>query len=97
MQANTVVYTFIESDLYHYMESKQESPHRRKCIDGSVTGSGNCVGYCRFCEHPGYLTKELRKEHDCIKKGCHYYTAKSCGKTEQQVQCNPFAALLSMA
>lgn len=60
------------------------SIHHNKCIDGSVTGSGCCVGYCTFEEHPGFLTKELRKKHNCINKGCHYYVAKTktAGTTE---------------
>lgn len=49
--------------------SADNSPHHRRCIDGTVTGCGNCVGYCQFRDHPGYLTKDLRKQHDCIKKG----------------------------
>ena len=76
-------------------ESKFEkgaSPHHRRCIDGKVTGCGNCVGYCQFREHPGYLTKELRKQHDCIKKGCNYYIPKS----KPTASVSPFAVLAAM-
>ena len=38
--------------------------HTRKCIDGKITSCGNCVGYCMYCEHSGFLTKELRKKHN---------------------------------
>lgn len=61
---------------YSSIEQTQKSPHHRRCINGQITGCGNCVGYCSFHEHPGYLTQQLRKEHNCIKKGCHYYRAK---------------------
>lgn len=70
-----MVYSSNESD-YMSVERKQRSPHRRRCIDGKTTGCGSCVGYCTFIEHPGYLTQQLRKTHNCIKKGCHYYRPK---------------------
>ena len=75
LDANRIVYSTGQAG-YSYLEKKQTSPHRRRCINGQITGCGKCVGYCTFCEHPGYLTKELRKEHNCIKKNCHYYQAK---------------------
>ena len=50
--------------------------HTRKCIDGIITSCGNCVGYCMYCEHSGFLTKELRKKHNCIGKQCHHYVEK---------------------
>ena len=61
---------------YSSFESKYTSPHRRRCIDGQITGCGNCVGYCTFHEHPGYLTQQLRKEHNCVKNNCFYYHPK---------------------
>lgn len=67
-------------------------PHRRRCIDGKITGCGNCVGFCKFNGHPGYLTKELRKKHDCIKKACHYYVPKAKSVTIQ----SPFAVLTAL-
>lgn len=50
--------------------------YARRCIDGRITGCGNCVGYCNYIGHSGFLTKKLQKQHDCIKKGCNYYTPK---------------------
>ena len=67
-------------------------PHIRKCIDGTITGCGKCVGYCRFRDHPGYLTKELRKDHDCIKKGCRY----SEPKQKPSAPISPFAVLAAI-
>lgn len=65
------------------------SPHRRRCIDGSVTGYGKCVGYCDFDGHPGYLTKELRKDHQCLAKECRYYLQKA----KPLENTSPFAVL----
>ena len=56
--------------------SAGRDPHTRRCIDGSHTGCNRCVGYCTYYEHRGFLTKELRKQHDCLKKGCRYYVNK---------------------
>lgn len=72
---NGVVYSTGQRNYRSY-ENDQASPYNRRCINGQITGCGNCVGYCTFHEHPGYLTQKLRKEHDCIKKGCHYYRPK---------------------
>ncbi len=64
-----------KSEMYGRLNFRQG--HERRCIDGRITGSGNCIGYCTFDEHSGFLTRELRKEHDCIKKGCRYYLPKA--------------------
>ncbi len=48
----------------------------RRTIDGSNTGCSSCVGYCQYSGHPGFLTKEQRKKHNCINKECYYYSAK---------------------
>lgn len=66
---------------YSYFDNKQNHTHNRRTIDGTITGCGKCVGYCQFSEHSGFLTKEQRKEHNCIGKGCHYYLSKP--KTEK--------------
>lgn len=68
---------------YEYYESASPSRVNRRCINGRITGSGKCVGYCTYDGHPGFLTKELRKEHNCIGKGCFYYIAKE--RTEKEV------------
>ena len=76
---------------YRAVEDGHAAPHRRRCIDGRITGAGNCVGFCHYCEHPGYLTKELRKEHDCIKKACCHYAPK---ERNSRREVSPFAVLL---
>ena len=83
-----IIYT--SSDTVHFNSSA--SPHHRRCIDGKITGCGNCVGYCNFKEHPGYLTKDLRKKHDCIKKACNYYVP----KTKPVITPSPFAVLAAL-
>lgn len=75
-----------------YPDNYQSNPHHRRCIDGKITGCGKCVGYCNYDGHPGYLTKELRKEHDCIKKGCNYYIS----KCRPPVISSPFSVLAAL-
>lgn len=62
---------------YELFEHKERSLHERRCIDGRITGCGNCVGYCKYCEHPGFLTQRQREQHDCINKQCRYYLPKT--------------------
>ena len=83
---------FASATTYNTYESHKNTPHHRKCIDGKITGSGKCVGYCEFRDHPGYLTKELRRKHNCIKKGCNYYVPKE----KQDVPANVFAVLFEI-
>jgi len=83
-----ILYTADSKSIF----GKNESPHHRRCIDGKITGCGNCVGFCQFRDHPGYLTKELRKEHNCIKKGCNYYIP----KVKKPVTTSPFAVLAAL-
>lgn len=61
---------------FKYYENKSGSKYNRRCIDGKMTGCGNCVGYCQYIGHSGFLTKEQRKEHNCIEKCCIYYLPK---------------------
>ncbi len=65
-----------ENDVYAQIESSQGDGHNRICINGVVTGCGKCVGYCQYKGHPGFVTKKLRKKHECIEKKCHYYVPK---------------------
>ena len=79
MNACTYEIEFVYStdiSLYDRIEKQNYSRYNRRCIDGRITGCGNCVGYCQYSEHPGYLTKELRKQHNCINKKCFYYVPK---------------------
>jgi len=64
------------ADQYHQMERRHGRGHDRQLINGRITGCGKCVGYCRFDEHAGFLTKELRQSHDCLGKQCRYYLSK---------------------
>lgn len=61
---------------YEMFECRHGDSKVRKCINGRNTGCGNCVGFCKFAGHPGYLTQDLRREHDCLNKHCHYYLPK---------------------
>lgn len=61
---------------YLYYDRQSGDGHNRRCIDKRLTGSGKCVGYCQNPEHRGFLTRELRREHDCLGKKCFYYLQK---------------------
>lgn len=78
-----LIYTS-EKNLYVQYEHESGSRLNRRCIDGSITGCGNCVGYCQFHEHPGFLTQKQRQEHDCIIKKCHYYIPKPRSNKHEQ-------------
>lgn len=65
-----------ENNLYAYYEGRSHSRINRICIDGRVTGCGKCVGYCQYSGHPGFLTRDLRKQHNCIGRGCYYYVSR---------------------
>ena len=62
---------------YQQMETRYGRGYNRRLIDGKITGCGKCVGYCRYENHPGFLSKEQRKRHNCIKNNCFYYIPKS--------------------
>lgn len=61
---------------YTYLDKVQGNDHRRRCIDGRITGRGNCVGYCNYAKHPGFLTACHCAQHRCAEKGCHYFLPK---------------------
>ena len=62
---------------YITYDSRNKSAHNRSCIDGTITGSGNCIAYCEFGGHPGFLTEKLRSKHSCLEKECIYYLPKT--------------------
>ena len=42
-------------------------------IDGKYAKAGNVVGRCNSSVHPGFLTKQLIKSHDCIARTCSFF------------------------
>ena len=92
---NNVIYS-TENNLYIQYENSSKSQVNRRCIDGTITGCGNCVGYCQYQEHPGFLTQKQRKEHNCIKKQCHYYLPKPARQKAAESVDNS-SAILSLA
>lgn len=80
---NYIVYSSAIS-LYEFYEQQSGHKYNRTCIDGRITSCGNCVGYCQYKEHSGFLTAEQRKKHNCIGKACDYYVA----KTKRGLGCN---------
>lgn len=61
---------------YALYEQRSGNIFQLRCIDGRRTSCGNCIGYCRYAGHEGFLTKELRKKHNCLGKQCDYYLPK---------------------
>lgn len=52
--------------------SDKESAPQVHCINSRLIGRSKCTWFCNFDVHRGYLTEDLLKEHDCIKKSCIY-------------------------
>lgn len=90
------VYSTAES-LYEQYEKQCRSKYDRRCIDNSITGCNKCVGYCQYSEHPGFLTEELRKKHNCIGKQCFHYVAKLKKKNPPQLIVDLTASILTVA
>ena len=63
-------------NVYAEYEKGSPSAYTRRSITGAVVGCSKCVGYCKYYGHPGFLTKEQRRQHDCLNKGCYYYIEK---------------------
>jgi len=79
-----IIYSTADS-RYEQYEKQCRSKYDRRCIDNSITGCNRCVGYCQYAEHPGFLTEELRKQHNCIGKQCFHYVAKPKKKNAPQL------------
>lgn len=82
---------------YEIYEKQSHSRYNRRCIDNSITGCGNCVGYCQYSGHPGFLTKELRMQHNCLGKQCFHYVAKPEKKKIQQMFIDLSSSILNLA
>lgn len=63
-------------NVYEEYEKASPSAYTRKSITGAVIGCNKCIGYCKYHGHPGFLTVDQRKKHNCIGKECFYYLAK---------------------
>lgn len=70
---------------YHDYEVQTGDRFCLRCINGHRTSCGNCVGYCRYSGHEGFLTRELRKEHNCLGKQCDYYLPKPRKKRRETI------------
>lgn len=86
-----------ERNLFTEIESKYGSSHIRQTIDGRCVGCSKCVGFCQFDGHPGFLTSEQRKKHDCLGKNCFYYVPKPARAKKPLVIHNETQEMLSIA
>ena len=44
-----------------------------RCMDSTKSRYKFCIGFCSNCNHQGYITERLQKEHNCLNKHCHYF------------------------
>ena len=63
-------------ELYAEMEERYGRGHDRKCINKKYTASCKCIGYCMYEWHPGFVTHELMKKHNCLERDCKHFLAK---------------------
>jgi len=75
MEVRDMFYQQTQNDYTSY-ERKETSAQTRRCIDGTITGCNKCIAYCKYEGHPGFLTEDLKKKHDCEEKNCMYYLPK---------------------
>lgn len=90
-----VVYSTTDN-RYEKYEKQCRSKYDRRCIDNTITGCNKCVGYCQYEGHSGFLTEELRKEHNCIGKQYFHYVVKPKKKTSPQLIVDSTSSILSM-
>lgn len=55
---------------------RRQPGHNRRCIDGHITGSNKCIGYCTFSQHTGFITEKIALKKSCREHGCWYFIAK---------------------
>lgn len=65
--------TYINENSYEYFNTHFGKPTEKKCIDGRITGSNKCCGFCNYAGHPGFLTQRNIADHQCLKKECMYF------------------------
>ena len=44
-----------------------------RLIDGRYVDSDKVIARCHLQTHCGYLSKNLMKSHDCLKKKCSFF------------------------
>ncbi len=62
---------------YRVIDKRFGSVTNKRCIDGRITGSNKCIGFCNYADHPGYVTSEIAQKHMCFEKGCGYFIQKT--------------------
>ncbi len=90
-------FCYPDKELYERYEKQSKLQYNRICIDGSVTGCGNCVGYCQYEGHPGFLTSKHRTKQRCLEKGCFYYIPKPAHDTSKKERLEAKKQVLAMA
>ena len=70
MQTNTKDY---HKNKYKRDKTSGMLIEKKKYMKGQARKE-NAIGYCHNNIHRGYLTKDLIKQHSCIKKKCKYFS-----------------------
>ncbi len=66
----------MEASVYREMAARTARGFNLRCIDGALRGRSKCVGFCAYECHPGFLTVQQEREHQCHEKGCFYHHPK---------------------
>lgn len=69
---DSIIYKNLD-DRYTTFEKNSPTKFTHRCIDNSITGCNKCVGYCEYRGHPGFLTRNLIRQYDCINKYMAFY------------------------
>ncbi len=71
-----------DTNSYGYYLEHYGTKYEKPAFNGKTVGTNKCVGFCRYNGHRGFITKDLRKQHNCCKKGCAFYVPKSKASNE---------------
>lgn len=66
----------MSSSVYQAMKAKTIQNYNLRCIDGTLHGCSKCVGFCTCEYHPGFLTAQHERDHQCKEKQCFYHHPK---------------------
>ena len=59
-----------EGEAARQLPDNERHNHQVVRIDGVLTATSKCTGYCSNNLHKGYLTKQLMQKHNCIGNEC---------------------------
>lgn len=66
----------MSSSVFQVMKDQTIRNYNLHCIDGTLHGCSKCVGFCTCEHHPGFLTAQHERDHQCKEKQCFYHHPK---------------------